>query len=74
LITYVRQEFRHQTEAFGNRGLRLALMDEQGIQAALMYPASAHDIEFEFADNIDAGYANIRAWRDNLADFLRLPA
>ncbi|MGE0879849.1 MAG: amidohydrolase family protein [Acidimicrobiia bacterium] len=54
--------FRSQSEAFGNRDLRLALMDEQGIEAALMYPASAHDIEFEFDDNVEAMYANIRAF------------
>jgi predicted TIM-barrel fold metal-dependent hydrolase len=56
------ESFRHQSEAFGNRELRLALMDEQGIEAALMYPASAHDIEFEFADDVDAMYANVRAF------------
>ena len=55
-------EFRHKSEAFGNRELRLALMDDQGIEAALMYPASAHDIEYEFADDVDAMYANVRAF------------
>ena len=55
-------EFRHKSEAFGNRDLRLALMDEQGIDKALMFPAAAHDIEYEFADNIEALYANIRAF------------
>ena len=54
--------FRHQSESYGNRELRLSLMDEQQIEAALMYPASAHDIEFEFADDVDAMYANIRAF------------
>ena len=37
-------------------------MDEQGIDKALMFPAAAHDIEYEFADNIEALYANIRAF------------
>ena len=37
-------------------------MDDQGIDKALMYPASAHDIEFEFADDLEAIYANIRAF------------
>jgi predicted TIM-barrel fold metal-dependent hydrolase len=55
-------EFRHKSEAFGNRDLRLALMDEQGIDKAVMFPAAAHDIEYEFADNIPALYANIRAF------------
>ncbi len=55
-------DFRHKSEAFGNRDLRLALMDEQGIDKALMFPAAAHDIEYEFVDNMDALYANIRAF------------
>jgi predicted TIM-barrel fold metal-dependent hydrolase len=55
-------DFRDKAEAFGNRDLRLALMDEQGIDKALMFPAAAHDIEYEFADNIEALYANIRAF------------
>jgi predicted TIM-barrel fold metal-dependent hydrolase len=55
-------DFRHKSEAFGNRDLRLALMDEQGIDKAIMFPAAAHDIEYEFADNIPALYANIRAF------------
>ena len=37
-------------------------MDEQGIDKALMFPAAAHDIESEFADRIDALYADIRAF------------
>ena len=56
------EEFRNKAEAFGNRDLRLALMDEQGIEKAFMFPAEAHDIEYEFADNIEALYANIRAF------------
>jgi predicted TIM-barrel fold metal-dependent hydrolase len=55
-------QFREQREAYGNRDLRLALMDDQGIDKAIMYPTSAHDIEFEFADDVDAMYANIRAF------------
>lgn len=55
-------EFRTQRESYGNRDLRLALMDDQGIHAALMFPASAHDIEYELADDVDAIYANARAF------------
>ena len=55
-------DFRHKSEAFGNRDLRLALMDGQGIEKALMFPAAAHDIEYEFVDNIPALYANTRAF------------
>jgi predicted TIM-barrel fold metal-dependent hydrolase len=55
-------EFRDQRESYGNRDLRLALMDDQGIEAALMFPASAHNIEYELADDIEALYANVRAF------------
>jgi predicted TIM-barrel fold metal-dependent hydrolase len=61
-------EFRHKSEAFGNRDLRLALMDEQGIDKAVMYPAAAHDIEYEFVENIPALYANIRAFNRWMAE------
>jgi len=37
-------------------------MDDQGIDAALMFPASAHDIEYEFVDDMPALYANVRAF------------
>jgi predicted TIM-barrel fold metal-dependent hydrolase len=56
------EEFRHKSEAFGNRDLRLALMDEQTIDKAVMFPAAAHDIEYELADNVPALYANVRAF------------
>jgi predicted TIM-barrel fold metal-dependent hydrolase len=55
-------EFRDQAEAYGNADLRLALMSDQGIEKALMFPAAAHDIEYEFVDDIEALYANIRAF------------
>ena len=55
-------EFREQHEAHGNAELRLALMDEQGIEAALMFPNNAHDLEYQFADDVDAIYANFRAF------------
>ena len=56
------EEFRKQSEAYGNRDLRLALMDDQGIDKALMFPSAAHDIEYEFLDDIDALYTNVRAF------------
>jgi predicted TIM-barrel fold metal-dependent hydrolase len=55
-------EFRAMSEAYGNRDLRLALMDGQGIEAAVMYPNTAHDLEYEFADRVDALYANARSF------------
>jgi predicted TIM-barrel fold metal-dependent hydrolase len=55
-------QFREQKEAYGNRDLRLALMDDQGIDKAVMFPNTAHDIEFEFADDLESLYANVRAF------------
>ncbi len=55
-------EFKNKSEAYGNRDLRLALMNEQGIDKAVMFPSAAHNIEYEFADNIPALYANTRAF------------
>jgi len=54
--------FRAQEESYGNRDLRLALMDEQGINAAIMYPGVMLGLEVEFADDVDAIYANARAF------------
>jgi predicted TIM-barrel fold metal-dependent hydrolase len=56
------EQFRQQSEAYGNRDLRLSLMDEQGIDKALMYPASVLHLEFEFDNDVDAIYANARAF------------
>jgi predicted TIM-barrel fold metal-dependent hydrolase len=56
------KQFRNQAEAYGNRDLRLALMDEQGIDKALMFPASVLHLEFEFDTDVDAIYANARAF------------
>jgi predicted TIM-barrel fold metal-dependent hydrolase len=55
-------EFREQEEAHGNRELRLALMDDQGINAAIMFPGTVLNLEFEFQDDVDAIYANTRAF------------
>ena len=53
--------FRDQAESFHTRDRRLALMDEQGIDVAIMYPARAR-YEIEFDDDVVAMYANIRAF------------
>ena len=37
-------------------------MDEQGIHAAVMYPGHVLNLEYEFADDVDAIYANARAY------------
>jgi predicted TIM-barrel fold metal-dependent hydrolase len=54
--------FKAQEAAWGDRDLRLALMDEQGIHAALMFPGHVLSLEFEFAEDVDGIYANARAY------------
>src|SRR2546422_2544882 len=54
--------FAAQQVAWGDRDLRLALMDEQGIHAAILYPGHVLNLEYEFADDVDAIYANARAY------------
>jgi predicted TIM-barrel fold metal-dependent hydrolase len=54
--------FKAQEVAWGDRDLRLSLMDEQGIHAALMFPGHVLSLEFEFAEDVDAIYANARAY------------
>src|SRR5215813_11453495 len=56
------EEFAAQQTAWGDRDLRLSLMDEQGIHAAILYPGHVLNLEFEFADDVDAIYANARAY------------
>ena len=56
------EKFRDQEESWGNRDLRLALMDEQGINAAVMFPGIVLTLEVEFQDDVDAIYANARAF------------
>jgi predicted TIM-barrel fold metal-dependent hydrolase len=54
--------FQAQAAAWGDRDLRLRLMDEQGVHAALMFPGHVLSLEVEFADDVDAIYANARAY------------
>jgi len=54
--------FKQQEIAWGDRDLRLALMDEQGIHAALMFPGHVLSLEYEFAEDVDGIYANARAY------------
>jgi predicted TIM-barrel fold metal-dependent hydrolase len=56
------QRFKSQEAAWGDRDLRLALMDEQGIHAAIMFPGHVLNLEFEFADDVDAIHANAEAY------------
>jgi predicted TIM-barrel fold metal-dependent hydrolase len=56
------RRFKEQEAAWGDRDRRLALMDEQGIHAALMFPGHVLSLEFEFADDVDAIHANAAAY------------
>src|SRR5262249_34781426 len=56
------EAFAEQQTAWGDRDLRLSLMDEQGIHAAILYPGPVLHLESEFTDDVDAIYANARAY------------
>ncbi len=56
------RDFKEQEAAWGDRDRRLALMDEQGIDAALMFPGHVLSLEYEFQDDVDAIHANARAY------------
>jgi predicted TIM-barrel fold metal-dependent hydrolase len=62
------RRFKEQEIAWGDRDLRLALMDEQGIEAALMFPGHVLFLEYEFRDDVDAIYANARAYNRWIAE------
>jgi len=62
------ERFKRQENAWGNRDLRLELMDEQGIHAALMFPGHVLSLEYEFRDDVDAIHANASAYNRWIRD------
>jgi predicted TIM-barrel fold metal-dependent hydrolase len=62
------RRFKEQEIAWGDRELRLALMDEQGIHAALMFPGHVLSLEYEFCSDVDAIFANARAYNRWIAE------
>jgi predicted TIM-barrel fold metal-dependent hydrolase len=56
------RKFMRQEAAWGDRELRLELMDEQGIHAAIMFPGHVLSLEYEFQEDVDAIHANARAY------------
>lgn len=56
------REFKEQEGAWGDRDGRLALMDDQGIHAAIMFPGHVLSLEYEFQSDVDAIHANTRAY------------
>ena len=52
----------HDYPAMMHKGPRLELMDEQGLEATLMFPSVAVAVEHELHDDVEACYANLRAF------------
>jgi len=52
----------HDYPAMMHKRPRLELMDEQGLEAALMFPTVAVAVEHELHDDVEACYANLRAF------------
>lgn len=48
--------------AFTERSARLALMDEQGVQATIMLPTLGIAVEQDMADDVDLTYASLRSF------------
>jgi predicted TIM-barrel fold metal-dependent hydrolase len=48
--------------AYQNRDARLALMDEQGIEAAILFPTLGVCVEHFMKDDVEQMYANVRAF------------
>ena len=58
--------------AFTNRDARLVRMDEQGVEAALLFPTLGVCVEHFLKDDVEASYANLRAfnrWLDETWGF-----
>ncbi len=58
--------------AFTNRDARLVRMDEQGVESALLFPTLGVCVEHFLKDDIEASYANLRAfnrWLDETWGF-----
>ncbi len=48
--------------AFTDRSARLALMDAQGVEAAIMLPTLGVSVEYDMRDDVDLTYASLRAF------------
>jgi len=58
----------HDIPAMMQRKARLELMDEQGIEATLLFPSVGVAVEHEIHDDVDVLYANLRAFNRWLED------
>jgi predicted TIM-barrel fold metal-dependent hydrolase len=48
--------------AYFNREVRLKLMDDQGVEAAILLPSLGVAVEYELSDDVEVAYANLRAF------------
>jgi Amidohydrolase len=48
--------------AFTSKSARLALMDAQGVQAAIMLPTLGVAVEYDMRDDVELAYASLRAF------------
>jgi predicted TIM-barrel fold metal-dependent hydrolase len=53
---------------FINKSARLAVMDEQDVEAAIMLPTLAVSVEYELRHDVDLSYASLRAFNRWLED------
>ncbi|MEZ5736430.1 MAG: amidohydrolase family protein [Novosphingobium sp.] len=59
----IRHKMRAEDEpSFVNLEARLSFMDEDGIDAAMLYPSLGVMVEQQLADDVEATYANLRAF------------
>ena len=58
----------HDFPAMMNRTARIALLDEQGIEATLLFPSVGVAVEHEIHDDVNVLYANLRAFNRWLED------
>jgi len=56
------QEENAMQPAFHNREARLALMDQQNVEATIMFPSIANGVEQDVHDNPEVLYANLRSY------------
>ena len=54
--------------AYQDRDARIALLDEQGIEAALVFPTFGVSVEDYLVDDVDATYANLRSFNRWIED------
>src|SRR5260370_2863686 len=67
---FTHRELSHAKDhpAFTDRSARLALMDAQGVEAAIMLPTLGVSVEYDMRDDVDLTYASLRAFNRRLEE------